>query len=149
MRAASPDIGAIENIPISCSIDSDCNDWLFCNWVEKCLSWICSSWVVPSPPDDWIMCTSSICNEETKSFKTILDNSICDDGDNTTTDICSATLWCKNIPWEWHPDYITTEINITADTAISKNTYEWFWGYIELPFRDGFFYKFDNSSTLF
>jgi hypothetical protein len=79
----------------SCYDASDCDDGLFCNGAETCVSGICQSGTPPDC-DDGVSCTEDSCNEGTNSCDHIANDSLCDNGlfcDGTET--CDTLLGCQ------------------------------------------------------
>ncbi|UCC29305.1 MAG: S8 family serine peptidase, partial [Phycisphaerales bacterium] len=79
-----------------CSVPADCDDGLWCNGAEDCVSGSC---VAGTPPDcsDGVGCTDDSCNEGTDSCDNVANDANCDnglwcDGDET----CHATLGCQS-----------------------------------------------------
>ncbi len=152
------DIWAAEWEPVSCLVNSDCSDWLFCNWEEKCADNICVSWVAPSLADDGLSCTISMCIEDTDDFVNTTNDSLCNDWDSNTTDTCSLTLWCQNIPmdiWTWDTwwgtwlevplptDLLSVKYDITWDTEIKGSTFSWLWDRSLINFKQWVLYRFN------
>lgn len=97
---------------VECTTDSDCDDWLYCNWIESCNTalWICKSWSLacPSPlscNEQTDICESSNTNSSSNWWwgwwgarnnisycgDGIQDESEqCDDGNRTNKDGCSS-----------------------------------------------------------
>ncbi len=151
------DIWPFESPPVSCVTNSDCNDWLYCNWEESCISNICVWWAIPSSPDDWIICTVKECNEVTDSFDNIAKNYLCDDSNDSTNDICSPSIWCQNIPvdvpwWDSPPsseplpdNLVYREVNILWDAELSYANSTPLWDRKEVLITDWIYYRFDLS----
>ncbi len=78
-----------------CTIPADCDDGLWCNGAEDCVSGSC---VAGTPPNcnDGVGCTDDYCNESTDSCDNIVNDANCDNGqwcDGAET--CHATLDCQ------------------------------------------------------
>ncbi len=83
-----------DNFDGVCISDSDCDDGVFCNGAERCVSGQC---VQGTPPncDDGIDCTADSCDEEQKSCIHTPDNSVCSDGNACNgEEICDPTSGC-------------------------------------------------------
>ena len=79
----------------ACMTDADCDDDLFCNGVEVCVSGTCQA---GGPIDcaDGISCTDDSCNEATDSCDHVPNNADCDNGlfcDGVET--CSSATGCQ------------------------------------------------------
>jgi len=79
-----------------CSVDSECDDGLFCNGIETCdnVTGECQAGT-PVDCDDGVDCTNDSCNEDTDSCDDTPDDGFCDDGlycDGRET--CDATAGC-------------------------------------------------------
>ncbi len=62
-----------------CTIDADCDDGVFCNGVETCVTGACQSGSAVSC-DDGVACTDDSCNEATDNCDNVADDANCDDG---------------------------------------------------------------------
>ncbi len=85
-----PDDPAIINI--LCTGNAQCNDGLFCNGVESCAAGICVSGTAPCPQPGL-----PFCDENLNACVECLNASVCNDGNECTSDICSAGA-CSTIP---------------------------------------------------
>ncbi len=79
-----------------CSVPADCDDGLWCNGAEDCVSGSC---VAGTPPNcnDGVACTDDSCNEGTDSCDNVANDANCDNGlwcDGTET--CHITLNCQS-----------------------------------------------------
>ncbi|UCD07856.1 MAG: hypothetical protein JSW41_02730, partial [Candidatus Aenigmatarchaeota archaeon] len=86
-QGAGYDIGAYEyqsGIP-GCTINSDCDDGLFCNGAEVCQASQCVSGT--NPCIGGTFCSPIVCNEQTDSCET---GDTCDDGEVCTIDSCDS-----------------------------------------------------------
>jgi carboxypeptidase T len=78
-----------------CDDNSDCDDGLFCNGAEICVSGTCQAGT-PADCNDGVSCTDDSCNEGTDSCDHTANNSLCDNGlfcDGTET--CDPLLDCQ------------------------------------------------------
>ena len=95
-----------------------CDDGLFCNGVETCVSGICQAGS-PVNCDDGVSCTVDTCNEDTDTCVNTPDDAVCADGDLCTDDICDPVLSCSNPPITCPPgeqcDYVTGQCVIPPD----------------------------------
>ena len=79
----------------SCEADPDCDDGLYCNGVEDCVSGSCVAGT-PVSCDDGVACTDDACNEGTDSCDNTPNDAACDNGlfcDGAET--CHASLDCQ------------------------------------------------------
>lgn len=110
---------------LGCSLDSECNDELYCNGLETCVGDTCQSGTPPACSDDGVYCNGNevcdegidgcghtgnpcgagtICNENYDTCDSVacFVNDDCDDGDTCTTDTCSnpgtAGAVCEYVP---------------------------------------------------
>ena len=88
-----------------CTLDTDCNDDLYCNGTELCLAGKCSTGTNPCSEDTYT-CTTTTCNDTTDSCDISYDNTVCDDSDVCTDDVCIGSL-----------GDVTTGCQITNNTA--------------------------------
>jgi carboxypeptidase T len=72
----------------SCIDNGDCDDGLFCNGAETCVSGTCQPGTPPDC-DDGISCTDDSCNEDTDSCDHAANDSLCDNGS-----FCDGTETC-------------------------------------------------------
>ncbi len=71
----------------------DCDDGLWCNGTESCVSNSCQVGV--DPVDDGIACTVDVCDEDTDSVTHSPDDTDCDDANACNgAETCSETLGC-------------------------------------------------------
>ncbi|MEK6875669.1 MAG: choice-of-anchor Q domain-containing protein, partial [Nanoarchaeota archaeon] len=91
------DIGAYEfDSGVSgCTINYQCDDALYCNGAETCVSGTCQAGTAPNI-NDGIACTSDSCNEATDQIVHTPNNVLCDDSNSCTTDTCNAITGCSN-----------------------------------------------------
>ena len=78
-----------------CSVDPDCDDGLFCNGAETCVSGSCQAGT-PVSCGDGVSCTDDSCNEGTDSCDNATNQGLCDNGlfcDGSET--CDAVLDCQ------------------------------------------------------
>lgn len=81
--------------PPGCTNNSQCDDGLWCNGAEQCISSTCQAGTAPNC-NDGIACTSDSCNESTDSCNNVPNNGACDDGLFCNgAETCSATLGCQ------------------------------------------------------
>jgi len=80
---------------LGCSTNGECDDGLFCNGAETCVSGSCQSGTAPNCSDG-VSCTTDACNESTDSCTHTPNNSACDDGLFCNgAETCNATLGCQ------------------------------------------------------
>ncbi len=78
-----------------CTTNGQCDDGLFCNGAETCVSGSCQAGTAPNCNDS-IACTTDACNESTDSCTNTANNSACDDGLFCNgTETCNVTLGCQ------------------------------------------------------
>ena len=77
----------------NCRVDADCDDGLFCNGAERCISGNCQPGPVPNC-DDGISCTDDLCSEPAKSCVHTPVSARCDDGNVCTDDACNPASGC-------------------------------------------------------
>ena len=83
-----------ENVCIVETDETECDDGLFCNGDEACMSGACVAG--EDPCEDGIECTVDSCNEETDSCTFSPDDTVCDDGLFCNGDeICVPSLGCQ------------------------------------------------------
>jgi hypothetical protein len=78
-----------------CTLDSECDDGLFCNGAETCNAGSCQAGT-PVNCSDGVSCTADSCNEATDSCDNVVNNAACDNGlfcDGVET--CDAVLDCQ------------------------------------------------------
>lgn len=81
--------------PAGCTSHPECDDGLFCNGAEQCISNSCQAGTAPDCSDS-IACTTDSCNESTDSCDHAANNAACNDGLFCTgTETCSVTLGCQ------------------------------------------------------
>jgi hypothetical protein len=121
-------------IPGFCQSDQDCNDDLFCNGIETCVSNQCQSGTPPTT-DDGITCTIDSCDETTDTILNTPTDSICDNNlfcDGIET--CDAQLDCLSDSPPTTDDGITCTIdscnevtdevqNIPVDSLCDNNLF--------------------------
>ena len=71
-----------------CESDSDCDDELWCNGIEKCVDTICQPGEAVDCNDD-ITCTEDICDEENETCNNTPTDSLCQD-----EDLCNGEEIC-------------------------------------------------------
>jgi len=77
-----------------CSTSGDCNDGLFCNGVEQCVSGKCARGTSPLV-DDGIGCTTDFCDESNNIIVNAPDDGLCDNGLYCDgLEICNVQLDC-------------------------------------------------------
>ncbi|MGD2110168.1 MAG: trypsin-like peptidase domain-containing protein, partial [Phycisphaerae bacterium] len=79
-----------------CTIPADCDDGLYCNGAEDCVSGSC---VAGTPPNcnDGVGCTDDSCNEGTDSCDNVPNDGSCSDGLYCNgAETCHATLDCQS-----------------------------------------------------
>ena len=77
----------------SCALDLECDDGVFCNGVELCMSGVCVSGNAPC--DDGIECTQDSCDEGVQTCGFTALDSACDDGNECTDEVCSSVAGCE------------------------------------------------------
>ena len=80
--------------PLTCTVNNDCSDGLFCNGTETCNTGLCQA---GTPPvcDDGVSCTIDSCNEATDSCDNLADDTLCNDGLFCNgVETCDSTLAC-------------------------------------------------------
>ena len=78
----------------ACTSSADCNDGLYCNGAETCVSGTCQA-PASGPCDDGIECTSDTCNEATDSCSRSGNDDVCNDGDATNgIEVCNVDSGC-------------------------------------------------------
>ena len=85
-----------EIINSDCTVDSDCDNSLYCDGTEICNNGVCKSGTPPIKNDN-IDCTIDYCDEELNLIVNQADHSICQNGlwcDGT--EICDINLGCQN-----------------------------------------------------
>lgn len=105
--AASSDTGTFNNWAVilspqgsgpcsaGCTTNPQCDDGLWCNGAETCVSGSCQAGTAPNC-NDGVACTTDSCNESTDSCSNVPNNSACSDGLFCNgTETCSATLGCQ------------------------------------------------------
>jgi cysteine-rich repeat protein len=75
---------------IECTLDTDCNDDLYCNGTELCLSGRCSIGTSPCLEDSYT-CTTATCNDTTDNCGISYDDAVCNDSNTCTDDTCIGT----------------------------------------------------------
>ncbi len=78
-----------------CSLNSECDDGVFCNGAETCVASVCQAGTAVNC-NDGVGCTDDSCNEGTNSCDNVSNNANCDNGlfcDGVET--CNATLDCQ------------------------------------------------------
>jgi hypothetical protein len=78
--------------------DTLCSDELFCNGVETCDPFLDCQTALPVDCTDSFDCTLDSCDEEANTCSFWPDDTLCDDGDPQTTDICDPLTGCR-----WSP----------------------------------------------
>lgn len=81
--------------PAGCTSHTECDDGLFCNGAEQCVSNSCQAGSAPNCSDS-VACTTDSCNESTDSCDHAPNNAACDDGLFCNgSETCNATLGCQ------------------------------------------------------
>ncbi|MGE0824069.1 MAG: S8 family serine peptidase [Candidatus Binatia bacterium] len=79
-----------------CTVNADCNDGLYCNGIETCVSGTCQAGT-PVNCNDVFACTVDSCNETTDACDHIPNNALCNDGAYCNgAEICNATAGCQS-----------------------------------------------------
>ena len=80
----------------TCTSNAQCDDGLFCNGTEQCLSGSCVAGS-PAACNDGVACTQDECNETTKACTHQANNAACDDNNACNgTEVCNLTQGCQN-----------------------------------------------------
>ncbi len=85
----------LSTVSLGCTTNADCNDGLYCNGTETCVSGSCAG---GSPPNcaDAFACTTDSCNESTDLCIHTANNAACNDGLFCNgTETCNLTLGCQ------------------------------------------------------
>jgi hypothetical protein len=78
-----------------CTTDANCDDGLFCNGAETCVSGTCTAGTALNCNDS-VACTVDACSESAKACAHTPQDSLCDDGLFCNgTETCSATQGCQ------------------------------------------------------
>ena len=95
LKPDGDDTDTESNVGRDCQANSDCNDGLFCNGLERCdADGHCVAG--KSPCDDAVKCTQDICDEEANSCSHLADHTLCDDRDPCNgVEYCDTVLDCK------------------------------------------------------
>lgn len=72
---------------VECTVNSNCNDGLYCNGTETCSSGTCISGTAPCSADNY-SCTVTSCNESTDVCSIVYDNAVCNTNNVCTNDVC-------------------------------------------------------------
>jgi hypothetical protein len=103
-----------------CTVDTDCDDGLFCNGVETCDTGtgVC---VAGTPPvlDDGVSCTIDTCDESADTVVHLPRDSLCDDGDVCTADSCDPLLDCAAVPIPGCGDADGDGVEDAADNCVA------------------------------
>jgi minor extracellular protease Epr len=77
----------------TCTEDSDCNDDLFCNGVESCVSGACQTGSIPDCSASGDQCNTGVCDETTDSCiaQPVEDGTSCNDGE-----FCNVNEACQS-----------------------------------------------------
>ncbi|MEH6593103.1 MAG: carboxypeptidase regulatory-like domain-containing protein [Halioglobus sp.] len=90
-----PELAIVADTGTACSVDSDCNDDLFCNGQESCNAGVCVAGPVVSC-DDGDSCTLDICDESTNAcLNTDTCGSCSVDADCDDSLFCNGTEVCE------------------------------------------------------
>jgi hypothetical protein len=85
----------VEFVAPGCSTNEQCDDGLYCNGAEQCVSGSCQAGTAPNC-DDGVSCTIDSCNEGTDSCDHTANNGACDDGLYCNgAETCNVTLGCQ------------------------------------------------------
>jgi len=94
-------LGNLEGVPLilvvgsTCTIDTDCDDGLFCNGVEVCSTGTC---IAGTPPcSDSIACTDDLCDETSDACSgSVPNDAACDDGNYCNgAEVCNPAAGCE------------------------------------------------------
>ena len=80
-----------------CASDAECDDGLFCNGAETCVPSLGCQAGTPPVIDDQIGCTEDTCDEENDRIVHQANDSMCDDNNICTIDLCSPTAGCTSM----------------------------------------------------
>ncbi len=81
--------------PAGCTTNPQCDDGLFCNGAEQCISSVCQAGTPPNCADS-VACTTDTCNEATDSCDHTVNNAACSDGLFCNgSETCNVTLGCQ------------------------------------------------------
>jgi hypothetical protein len=83
--------------PQSCTMDSDCDDGIYCNGMETCSDGLCAKGLpVQCPESDEVECTDDVCDEGTHTCVMVPNDTRCDDGEFCNgQEYCDGTLGCQ------------------------------------------------------
>lgn len=102
--------------PGGCQVDADCDNGLFCDGAETCLSGACIDGT-PAFVDDSVACTDDSCDEGTDSIVNTPNDTNCNDGLFCNgSETCDAVLDCQD-----QPDPCTFQCNEDIDACVSDN----------------------------
>jgi len=88
-------IDTLDLVDTGCTTNGECDDGLYCNGVETCVSNSCQAGTAPNC-NDGVSCTTDSCNESTDSCNNVPNNGACDDGLWCNgSETCNATLGCQ------------------------------------------------------
>lgn len=83
-------------INVGCTLNSQCDDGLFCNGAETCVSGACQAGTAPNC-DDGVACTIDSCNEGTDNCDHIANDVVCGDGLFCNgAEVCHAIAGCQS-----------------------------------------------------
>ncbi|MES1172938.1 MAG: hypothetical protein ABUL62_01325 [Myxococcales bacterium] len=86
----------VRGFATACSGNAQCDDGLFCNGSEQCISGSCTAGT-PVACDDGVSCTQDACNEVSKACTHQANDAACSDGQACNgTEVCNATLGCQS-----------------------------------------------------
>jgi hypothetical protein len=78
-----------------CTVNAECDDGLFCNGAETCVSSVCQAGTAPNCADA-VACTTDACDEATDTCTHTANNAACSDALFCNgSETCSVTLGCQ------------------------------------------------------
>ena len=77
-----------------CTTDPQCDDGLWCNGAEHCVTGTCQPGTAPNC-NDGVVCTTDSCNETTDTCDHVASDAACDDGNACTDNWCDLALGCQ------------------------------------------------------
>ena len=83
----------VQLVAAGCDVSAECDDGLYCNGVEVCVSGVCL-YGSPVDCDDGLGCTMDSCNESADGCDHAPLHSLCDDGEVCTDDSCDLSMGC-------------------------------------------------------
>ena len=88
----------VNDIIVNAANDANCDNGQFCDGSETCHATLdCQDGADPVASDE-VSCTDDSCDEVNDVIVNAVNHGYCDDGNECTTDICSAATSCTNEP---------------------------------------------------